>query len=209
MSPNFLVIAYFTKTEPYEGLSEKLKQSAKLFNLPFYMEAIPDQGSWEANTHHKSKFIKKCLYDKTENLLYVDVDAVFKLYPTLIDTLECDIAYRTENFQWRKDEALSGTIFLRNNDKVKKFVDRWIELNEARPAERYKPETWEQKNLQTAQREFTELNYFNLPHEYVFIWDHHKRMYPGTSPVILHNQASREVFKRGNNSGNPTIIRKN
>jgi hypothetical protein len=197
MSPKTLTIAYFTQTEPYQSLVKNLQNSLQNFNLPFYIEPILDQGSWEKNTHYKGYFIKKCLNENPDhNLLYVDVDAIFKSYPSVIDTLDCDIAYRTENFRWRNDEALSGTIFLKNNDLVKKMVDEWIRLNESTPAQRMKPETWEQKNMQRAQRAFSEINYYNLPPEYTFIFDIHRQLYPRAVPVIEHYQASRQVFKK-------------
>jgi hypothetical protein len=206
MSPQFLVIAYYTRNTSYEALSVKLKKSLQNFSIPHYIEPINDQGSWEKNTHYKAYFIKKCLNDRNLDLLYVDVDAVFKSYPILIDTLSCDLGYRTEDFKWRKDEALSGTIFLRNNDRIKTFVDRWIQLNEAVPAERMKPETWEQKNMQTAHRGSTDLSYFNLPPEYTYIFDHTKTMYPRISPVIEHYQESRNIHR--NNLHSRGIIRK-
>jgi hypothetical protein len=206
MSPQFLVIAYYTRNTSYEALSVKLKKSLQNFSIPHYIEPINDQGSWEKNTHYKAYFIKKCLNDRNLDLLYVDVDAVFKSYPILIDTLSCDLGYRTEDFKWRKDEALSGTIFLRNNDKIKTFVNRWIQLNEAVPAERMKPETWEQKNMQTAHREFNDLIYHNLPPEYTYIFDHTKTMYPRISPVIEHYQESRNIHR--NNLHSRGIIRK-
>ena len=96
--------------------------------------------------------------------------------------------------------------FLRNNDRIKKFVDRWIQLNEAVPAERMKPETWEQKNMQTAHREFNDLIYHNLPPEYTYIFDHTKTMYPRISPVIEHYQESRNMHR--NNLHSRGIIRK-
>jgi hypothetical protein len=206
MSPNFLIIAYFTKSTRYEELSQKLKQSLDEFGLPYHIQGIDDLGSWEKNTHFKAYFIKQCLENFSQDLLCVDVDAVFKAYPSLIATLECDLAYRTENFRWRKDEALSGTLFLKNNDKVRGFVNRWIELNESTPAERMKPETWEQKNMQTAHREFNDLVYYNLPPEYTFIFDHTRNMYPGLHPVIEHFQESRNVQR--NNLHSRGIIRK-
>lgn len=206
MSPQFLVVAYYTPNTNYQTLSENLRQSLERFSLPYYLEPVPDLGSWEKNTHYKAIFLRKCLSEKPQNLLYVDVDAVFKLYPTLIPNLECDIAYRTENFRWRSDEALSGTIFLRNNQKVKDFVDRWVQLNEQTPAQRNLPETWEQKNMQRAQREFKDLVYFNFPPEYTFVFDHTKRMYPHLNPVIEHYQESRNVERNKSRVGG--IIRK-
>jgi hypothetical protein len=198
MSPQFLVIAYYTENSSYEALAGKLKKSLTNFNLAHHIEGIKDLGSWEKNTHYKAYFIREVLNTRNQDVLYVDVDAQFKAYPELIPTLDCDIAYRTQDFRWRADEALSGTIFLKNNDRVKRFVNRWIELNEATPAERMKPETWEQKNMQRAQREMTDLSYYNLPPEYTFIYDHMKMMYPGTSPVIEHYQESRNVHKNMN-----------
>lgn len=206
MCPKFLIIAYYTENTSYQSLAEKLKKSIQNLGLPHYIESIKDQGSWEKNTHYKAYFIKKCLIERSENLLYVDVDAIFKQYPSLIDSLDCDIAYRTQDFRWRKDEALSGTIFLRNNDKIKRMVDRWIELNQNTPAERMKPETWEQKHMQTAQREMSDIVYYNLPPEYTYIFDHTKTMYPKISPVIEHYQESRNVHR--NNLQSRGIIRK-
>jgi hypothetical protein len=196
MSPQFLVIAYYTQDSTYQTLAEKLKSSTQNFGLPLHLEAIRDQGSWEKNTHYKAHFIKKCLNGFKSNLLYVDVDAIFRQYPSLIDTLDCDIAYRTQDFKWRRDEALSGTIFLRNNEKTKNFVDHWIDVNRRVPAERMNPETWEQKHMQTAQRSMPELQYYNLPPEYTFIFDHTRKMYPGLHPIIEHFQESRYINRK-------------
>lgn len=195
MSPQFLIIAYYTENTSYDILAENLKKSLQNFQLSYHIEPIKDQGSWEKNTHYKAFFIQEMLNTKDQDLLYVDVDAQFKQSPDLLTTIDCDIAYRTQDFKWRKDEALSGTVFFKNNDKVKKLVNRWIELNEATPAERMKPETWEQKNMQRAQREMSDIVYYNLPPEYTFIFDHMKMMYPGVSPVIEHYQESRNVHR--------------
>lgn len=204
MSPQFLVIGYYTKDTSYENLAFRLKKSLAEFSLPNYIEAIPDQGSWEKNTHYKATFIQKCLRERTEDLLYVDVDAVFRSYPSLIPEIakEHDLAYRTEDFRWRKDEALSGTIFIKNNDLMKGFVDQWIEMNRNNPAERMKPETWEQKNMQRIHRSIQEIRYYNLPPEYTFIFDHSKKMFPGVTPVIEHFQESRNVHKSSNQNRN-------
>ena len=193
MSPNYLVIAYYTLGNHYEDLSENLRKSCETFNIPHFLKAIPNLGSWEKNTHYKANFILECLERFSEDLVYVDVDAEFRRSPEIFETLECDIAYRTENFRWRRDEAMSGTIFLKNNEKVKAFIKEWISLNESIPAERMKPDTWEQKHMQTTLRKNRGLIYFNLPPEYTFIFDHTKRMYPGLSPVIEHFQASRKI----------------
>lgn len=195
MSPNFLVIAYYTQNTNYQSLAGRLQESLENLTIPFHIKPIQNLGSWEKNTHYKAQFISECLDQFNTNLVYADVDAVFRSYPELFNSLDCDIAYRTENFRWRKDEALSGTIFLRNNDRVKELVKRWIEINSSIPAERSKPETWEQKHMQTAVRENTEISYYNLPPEYTFITDHTRTMYPGLKPIIEHFQESRNAHK--------------
>jgi hypothetical protein len=191
MSP-FLVIAYYTLGNPYQQLSENLTKSCKEFNLPHFLKPIEDLGSWEKNTHYKANFISDCLERFSENLVYVDVDAEFKRYPDLFESLDCDIAYRTENFRWRQNEALSGTIFIRNNDNARSLVNLWKSINENNEAFRSKPDTWEQSNLQRATKQIPEVIYKNLPPEYTYIFDHTKTMYPSISPVIEHFQASRK-----------------
>jgi hypothetical protein len=191
MSPQFLTIAYYTEGNKYQQLSENLKKSSEAFSIPLYLKQIPNLGSWEKNTHYKANFIQECLGKFSENLLYVDVDAIFRAYPKLIESIDCDIAYRTENFKWRKDEALSGTIFLDNNEITKEFVNKWIEINGNTPAQRHKPETWEQANMQKAMHLIPGLRYQNLPPEYTFVFDHTRKLYPGVEPIIEHFQASR------------------
>lgn len=191
MSPQFLTIAYYTEGNKYQQLSENLKISTENLSIPLYIKQIPNLGSWEKNTHYKANFIQECLGKFKENLLYVDVDAIFRSYPQLINSLDCDVAYRTENFKWRKNEALSGTIYLNNNEITKEFVNKWIELNEKTPAERHRPETWEQANMQRAMDLIPGLIYSNLPPEYTFVFDHTKKLYPNIKPVIEHFQASR------------------
>lgn len=193
MSPQFLAIAYYTKQTKYQTLSENLKHSTQIFSIPLHIKEIPDLGSWERNTHYKAEFILESLNTLNQDLLYVDVDAVFREYPKLLETLDCDIAYRTENFKWRKNEALSGTIFIKNTTASRNLLERWIELNKKNPAHRYKPETWEQANMQRAVEQTPGIKYYNLPPEYTFIFDHTKNMYPGLSPVIEHFQASRKT----------------
>jgi hypothetical protein len=192
MSP-FLIIAYYTTGNHYEDLSENLKKSCNDFNLPLVLKPIQNLGSWEKNTHYKADFIYECLNTYNQNLVYVDVDAVFRKYPTLFGELDCDIAFRTENFKWRKNEALSGTIFLNNNDKVRTLIKNWISINESIPAVRNSPMTWEQANMQKAVQFDRGINYYNLPPEYTYIFDHTKRMYPNIEPVIEHFQASRKI----------------
>ena len=191
----FLVIAYYTIGDRYETLSENLKRSCQDFNIDIFTKGINTKGSWEKNTHYKANFILECLETFSQDLLYVDVDALFRGYPDLFENIDCDISYRTENFSWRKNEALSGTIYFKNNKKINNFVKKWIELNNSCPANRMIPETWEQKNMQRALDLFSDIKYYNLPPGYTYIVDHSRRLYPNEKIIIEHFQESRHQFK--------------
>ena len=89
-----------------------------------------------------------------------------------------------------------GRLIVATNKDLKAMVNEWISINESRPAERMKPETWEQKNMQTAQRKMPEIKYYNFPPEYTFITDTHRQMFPGVTPIIEHFQESRRYVHK-------------
>ena len=193
----FLVIAYATKNDYYEELSNNLKNSCISNNIPLHLELIESLGSWENNTHFKASFIKRCIENNKEytSFVYVDVDAVFRSYPTIFDNMEHDVAFRIENFKWRPNEPLSGTIFFKKSDGVIKLLDDWIEINNQIKAERNNPLTWEQFHLKSALDRNSELSFLNLPPEYCYVDTHSKNLYPLITPIIYHYQASRITCK--------------
>lgn len=192
----FCVIAYATRNDYYEELSQNLAKSCQSYNIPLHLKLIDSLGSWEKNTHHKAEFILECLDTlEYDNLVYVDVDAIFLSYPDLFDSLDCDVSFRIENFRWRSNEPLSGTVFLRRSEEVKSFVRDWIKTNEQIRAERRNPFTWEQYNMKRALDLHPGLQFHNLPPEYVCITDHTRRLYPGIIPIVEHFQASRKTAR--------------
>lgn len=196
ISKSFIVIAYYTINTPYEQEIEKLRNSLIKFSIDNDIAAVPNLGSWEKNTHYKAFFAREMMEKHVERpLLYVDADAVFCEYPSLIPELDCDVALRYQNFSYRKNEALSGTVYFSNNDISKQLVDKWISINEATPATRGNPESYEQYNLAKAITNFDGIRVYNLPPEYTFIFDSMRRIYPNAKPVIEHFQASRKLAK--------------
>lgn len=196
MSP-FKVIAYATRDDYYEKLAIQLSESCNRFNIPIHLQLIDSLGSWELNTHYKGQFIKSCLetLDDVQHFLYVDVDATFMDYPSLIDTLDCEISYRIENFRWRSNEPLSGTIYIKKTGNTIKLLEDWIKINNEIASNRRDPLTWEQYNLQRAMDINPQLSFVNLPAEYCYVDKHTKSHYPDISPVIYHHQASRITCK--------------
>ena len=196
---DLIIIAYFTVDTPYEEEKEKLVESCKKFGLNYYIKGVKNLGDWQKNTRYKATFVKECLEKfPDKRLLYVDADAIFNHFPNLFIDYNCDIAIRWQDFSWRKNEALSGTIYFENNEKIKKLCDKWIAYNDAEYKGNKPPKTMEQWNLGkviTEMRQSDKLVDKNLPETYCFIFDLMLRMYPNAKPVIEHFQASRR-FKR-------------
>ena len=108
----------------------------------------------------------------------------------------CDIGIRYQDFRWRKNECLSGTIFLANNDKVMKVCEEWEKINIKERSNRQNLEQWNLGSAINVMKNTLNLKVQNLPPEYTFIFDSMKLMYPSIKPVIEHFQASRT--NRGN-----------
>ena len=129
-------------------------------------------------------------------LLYIDCDAVMHRVPILFKNYDCDIAVRWQDFRWRKNECLSGTIYLANNPQTLELCQRWEGNN---TSEGPGAKTFEQWNLGKAIEEMRnegKIKDENLPPEYTMIFDSMRQMYPNITPVIEHFQASRKLRSR-------------
>ena len=183
---SFIIVGYYTADTLYEDKAKVFAASLDKYNVPYYLERIKSLGDWYKNTCYKPTFLRRMLEKFSDtNIVYVDCDAKFLAYPVLFDTLDCDVGvYVFDRSCYSKSvhgfEVLSGTIFLKNNVKVKRIVGKWaLECKN-------NPRVWDQKSLEKT------LNgdYYTLPGEYCKIFD---RMPEITNPIIVHYQASREV----------------
>lgn len=192
MNNELIIVGYYTVNTPYEKEAEGLINSCKKLNLKFDIPGVSTLGNWQSNTRFKAKFMLDMLQKYPgQKLLYVDCDAVIHSYPVLFNNYDFDVGIRYQDFSWRKNECLSGTILLRSNEKTIRLCKRWIEINES---EGPSAKTLEQWNLDKAIQEGVSsygLTLNNIPPEYTFIFDSMRRMYPGLNPIIEHFQASR------------------
>lgn len=187
-------VTFFTPT--YEPEYENLKRSAATHNLQLIGFQIEDQGSWIQNVQMKPKIIKETLerLDENQAVIFVDADAEICERPILFQNLPCDIGVHYKDGH----ELLSGTIYLKNNERVKRLLDMWIERNSENPEE------WDQRTLQAILDENPELvTVYKLPASYCGIFDLMADQY--VEPVIKHWQASRRLKnvsanRRGNES---------
>ena len=200
---NLMVVGYYTVNTPYEQEAQNLIQSLNRLGLEKDIVGVNTLGNWQANTRFKASFMLDMLIKyPNHRLLYVDCDAVLHKMPILFNNYNCDIAVRWQDFKWRKNECLSGTIYMENNHKTQRLCRLWrdININEGNASTRM-----EQWNLDTVittiKGEDPTFAVKNLPPEYTFIFDSMKHIYPAADPIIEHFQASRR-FKNDVNTLN-------
>lgn len=189
----FIIVGYYTRDTFYEDHACIFVKSMERLNIPYYLEAIDDLGSWVLNCGYKPTFIKRMMVKFPEcNIVYVDVDAEFARYPELFKDLDCTIGvhhFDRRNHPGIKEEAyevLSGTIFLQNSPVVRDIVERWEAECKRRPG------VWDQRCLE----KILDGEFYNLPAAYCVIYNLMRHV---KNPVIIHYQASRVVrANRGN-----------
>jgi len=194
---NLMVVGYYTVNTPYEQEANNLLESLNKLGINHDISGVKTLGNWQANTRFKAGFMLDMLVKWPKHrLLYVDVDAVVHKMPDLFKNYKCDIAVRWQDFRWRKNECLSGTIYMENNERTKRICELWRDIN---VTEGNKSNRMEQWNLDTVinqmKKEDPNFTYKNLPPEYTMIFDSMRGMYPNISPVIEHFQASRRFKK--------------
>lgn len=192
-----IFISYYTLGNYEKVINQYLIPSLKKWKLFYDIESVEDMGNWQKNTHYKAQFIKKMLLKHKQSVVFLDADATVEQNPILFTQLtDYDIAYHELDWylMWRKQsgnpkrEVLSGTLYLNYNEKILKFLDKWIEENNNNIC-------WEQKNMQKILEKWNnKLKIYNLPPKYcciILTQDRIPDYYIKDKPVILHHQVSR------------------
>ena len=168
---------------PYERDARVLIESLDALGLRHNIRAVPSRGSWQANTQLKAEIVHDTLAsgDPGRRWCYIDVDSIIIHHPTLLDSIDADIAA----VMFRGSILLSGVVMFQDNARTLACVNRWIELNRLYP-ERLPDgrEAWDQRTLQMAIAE-TGVKFAALPPEYNYMPGLSQREYPGINPVIL------------------------
>lgn len=181
-------ISFYSDDKLYTAQSERLVASLDKFNLKHEVVKVPPFSSWLQAVNYKPRFCLDMLNKYKSDLVWLDCDAEVVAYPKLFDTLlDCDIAVTYRDRPQIPHELLTGTIFLAYNTVTLDVVSRWKE-----ECERY--QMMDQivlKRVLTKIRK--DARVYSLPHSYTKIFDANDMN--GSSPVIIHWQASREKRK--------------
>jgi len=199
---NWLVSAFVTEGTAYELiLATQLLPSLDKLGLKYHIEVVENLGSWLKNVAQKPLTILHTMEKyPSYNIVVLDADSEVLQFPKLFNEIsdEYDIALHTLNWnEWYKNgsnvmETLSGTIWIKNNEKMREFVKEWYLLAE-------NSHTWEQRVLASLLEERKDIKIYPLPISYCAI----ATMPDGKEPLfkidniyILHHQASRQNRRR-------------
>lgn len=193
---DYKIISFYTGH--YEWDAEQLKKSMNKLGIKNYDVEYRDRvGDWEANTQMKAPFILEKLKEN-DAVVWTDADSRVRQIPSFFDTITTDIGvfylpkelaggFVPPDHSIIKDVEYylqSGTMFFKNNEKVIKLLERWIELNKQDSRQ------WDQWTLQVAILE-SDVTVTQLPPEYVWMDGVVSPVYENRGPVIEHTQASR------------------
>lgn len=196
----YIITSYYTNNTPYKQvMNDYLLKSLKILGIDYHVEPIRDMGSHQKNANYKPKFILEEMNKYADkNIVFLDADAEVLQIPVLFDQLKCDIACHELNWStWYNKpsnikELLPGTLWVKNNDKMKQFIEEWADVSE----NNYK---WDGHILQDLLKQDKSIDFVNLPLEYCYI----KTMPNGSlpfikidKPFIVHNQVSR-LYRKG------------
>jgi len=130
-------ISYGTKNTPYEGvIKDYLIKSLNKLDLPYYVEYPNDFGDWQKNTHYKAEFVKKCLLELKESVIFVDSDATVLRDPVLFDEIEKgdnDIALHYLDWCYDKETEIlteNGWKLFKNLNKNEKVATQNIKTKQ-------------------------------------------------------------------------------
>ncbi len=198
MKPIF--ISYYTKDTIYQDTINKyLIPSLKKLKLEYHIYDIETLGDWKSNAIQKPNILMKALNDFPDrDIIWQDADSEILREPDLLFNIpeEYDIAVHYINWKTHygretdegKYEMLDGTVFWRNNKKVKIFISQLITLSTDKGIDHQKTMA---KMLDDPE---SLMNVFPLPRTYSYLSskpDGSKPAIKIKDPIIIHYQSSR------------------
>ena len=202
----FIIGTFYTKETPYEDVFNKfflqsVMQSALKDNIEWKVVAVDNQGSWIKNVAQKPKVILEILntmleVGDTRALVFLDADSTIENFPILFNELSENVDVALHYLDWQswyrnginRKELLTGTMFFRNNERVRDLVQEWYD-------QAIKTDLWEQQVLEKIIIR-KNLTIYEIPVEYCYIKTLPNGNKPHVicdNPVIVHHQVSRTL----------------
>jgi hypothetical protein len=157
----------------------RLRESARVIDLECSLFKWGKDGGEADKARLRSKLLARCLAERPdESILFVEPDAQLLRRPDIFldeDDFDVGVYYDSGTLE------ISGPIFLRNNDRVKRMVRDWQALS------RVETDATELETLsQILSRPGSEVEIRRLPVTYAWVERIHREIYPRANPVIVH-----------------------
>lgn len=189
---NIKIVSFFSPN--YSSHAGKLIESCKQWGVDHEVSKVKAFRSWHDGVSAKPRFIRHSLdtHSNYDGILWIDADARVMRRLPLDDFQGVDLAVcRFQHSPSHKLEALTGTMFVANNDRVRLLLDDWIKTTKD-----YKhSDTPEQDALIPLLHQYRNIVQFGKM-SVEWVWIDQPTMveqFPGSIPIIIHSQASRTV----------------
>ena len=186
MKDDYIIISAYTVNTAYEEEVKDLEECCKKFKYNYKLYPYESTGDWVLNTMQKPKIILQAMEEHpTKDIVWIDADALICQPLKLFDgKFNHDIGIHFYQHSDIPNEVLSGTIYIKNNDKMLHVVKDWASAKDRNLDQRHLEHLIKVKYAR-------KLKILNLPEEYVKI-RLQKEDIENVVGVITHKQLSRE-----------------
>lgn len=179
-----IVVGFYTDAR-YRRYAERMARSAEGFGLATKLYEKPDTGSWQRNVHHKPAVIFRALVEhQGQDVLYVDADALFRSFPSVVRECPKDMAVTFDEFR-----PVSGTVFVRNRPGGWEIVQAWLA-----ESLRVQDQHDDVVNLAAVVERLGKTRVWHLPQTYYWIARSMRPRFPTAVPVIEHFNVGEHTF---------------
>jgi hypothetical protein len=170
-----IVVASFT-SDAGSDMSKRMRISAREVGLQVDVHRLPEAGSFEKNGAMKPHFAKQMLDVHGQDIVVVDVDAIFRSSPERF--LKPDFAEDVALFFGGNGKPSADTLFLKNTRKARSFLSQWARIIEVRGGS----ESFGSLVAVTTKPRLVPI--YHLGPEYCWVERVMRPHYPGAKPVI-------------------------
>lgn len=180
-----IFVNFYTYDNGYREYADKLIESLKKFDLPYYIfEIDSNKDKWTTMCQQKPYALLEVINKyPNSNVVWLDADAIIERKPELFKNINKSFAVH----YLYGAEFLSGTLFFKNNDISRNIIDDWIKENSKNDS------VWDQVTLCRVINKKYKHHEYILPKQYCCIFD--RAGYQNINRVISHWQASRKLKK--------------